>query len=71
MQIFAKTLKGVVIQLEVEPSETIKSVKLKIQDKLGIPAENQWLLFEGEELKDEKTLSDYNITDNNYLIIFG
>ena len=69
IRVFIKTQTENTIALELDPIDTIRSIKIKIQEKKGIHPEQQCLTFAGNELKDSHTLKDYKIQEDSTLLL--
>ncbi len=64
MEIQVKALNGKIFNLNVQPNDSIKTIKRKIEEKEGIPMDEQTLIFEGSHLDDSRHLDDYHIQKN-------
>ena len=69
MKIFIETPSNGTITIEVKPSDTIEDIKSKIQDMESIPTDQHYLLLEGKQLDDNRTIFDYHIKNESILIL--
>jgi ubiquitin len=69
MSIVVKTVTSKIFTLDVEPADSIKSILVKIMDKLGTPLDQDRLISAGNQLEDGRTLNDYNILKGTTLYI--
>ena len=65
--LYVKTLTGKTVTLSVQPEHTVEQLKQKVQDKVGIPADEQRLVYAGMQLEDGRTVEDYNIRKESTL----
>jgi len=59
LQIFINTLPGRIIELNMDNNDTIDKMKHRVEEKEGIPPDQQRLIFQGKILEDVQKLSDY------------
>eukprot|EP00292_Cryptomonas_paramecium_P032418 CAMPEP_0113681034 /NCGR_PEP_ID=MMETSP0038_2-20120614/11722_1 /TAXON_ID=2898 /ORGANISM="Cryptomonas paramecium" /LENGTH=77 /DNA_ID=CAMNT_0000599625 /DNA_START=147 /DNA_END=380 /DNA_ORIENTATION=+ /assembly_acc=CAM_ASM_000170 len=67
MQIKVKTLTGKEIEFDIEPTDTVRRIKERVEEKEGIPPQQQRLIFGGKQMHDDKTASDYNLEGGSTL----
>jgi hypothetical protein len=69
MQIFLRAVSGNTLTLEVEPSTLVEQLKRQIQDKEGIPLQQQRVVYAGKQLENNRAVSDYNIEKESTLYL--
>ena len=67
--ISVQLLTGRALCITPDPCSTIENVKAMIQNEVGIPPHMQQLIFAGKKLKDERTLSDYNVLKSPFHVV--
>ena len=71
VQVFVRTFTGETITLETDPFDTIGNLKAKIQGKVGIPVNQQRLIYTGKQLEDEYSVADYRILKDDTIHVVG
>nr|XP_040046867.1 RAD23 homolog A, nucleotide excision repair protein a [Gasterosteus aculeatus aculeatus] len=72
MQITLKTLQQQTIQIEIDPEQTVKALKEKIETERGkdnFPVSGQKLIYAGKILQDDTPIKDYNIDEKNFVVV--
>jgi ubiquitin-like protein Nedd8 len=67
MLIKVKTLTGKEIEIDIEPTDKVERIKERVEEKEGIPPQQQRLIFSGKQMNDEKTASDYKVAGGSVL----
>jgi len=67
MLIKVKTLTGKEIEIDIEPTDRVERIKERVEEKEGIPPQQQRLIFSGKQMNDEKTAADYKVSGGSVL----
>eukprot|EP00037_Helgoeca_nana_P038169 m.19234 g.19234 ORF g.19234 m.19234 type:complete len:76 (+) comp9897_c0_seq1:178-405(+) len=62
MLIKVKTLTGKEIEIDVEPTDTVIRIKERVEEKSGIPPDQQRLIFTGKQMADDQDIKFYKVT---------
>ncbi|XP_074713941.1 TERF1-interacting nuclear factor 2 isoform X5 [Strix uralensis] len=63
----APTLTGKEIEIDIEPTDKVERIKERVEEKEGIPPQQQRLIYSGKQMNDEKTAADYKIQGGSVL----
>lgn len=67
VQIFVRNLNGKSLAIMVSPSDTVESLKAKVEEREGLPASEQRLLYGGKQLEPGRILADYGVQKESTL----
>jgi ubiquitin len=65
LQVFVKTVTGKTMTVDVQPTDTVDTVRQAIQTKEGIPSNHQRLIFNGRQLKQEETIAESGLQNHS------